>query len=120
MRGKPFVLCGPSGVGKNMLVNTILKKYPGIFEKKVSHTTRPPRENPKEGSVYYHVSQEEFQKVSSEWLTVKKIDNKDFIEYKEIQGNMYGTCKRELVRINESGKIPIIEVNTAGAFEINK
>ena len=51
---------------------------------------------------------------------MQKIDNKDFIEYKEIQGNMYGTCKNELVRINESGKIPIIEVNTAGAFEINK
>ena len=33
---------------------------------------------------------------------------------------MYGTCKKELNRLNDAGKIPIIEVNSAGAFQINK
>ena len=42
-RGKPFVIVGPSGVGKNTLVQEVLKKYEGIFEKKMSHTTRPPK-----------------------------------------------------------------------------
>lgn len=35
-------------------------------------------------------------------------------------GYMYGTCKKELNRINEAGKIPIIEVDSAGAFQINR
>ena len=35
-------------------------------------------------------------------------------------GYKYGTCKKELNRIGQLGKIPIIEVNTAGAFMINK
>ena len=81
MRGKPFILVGPSGVGKNTLTQSVLKKYPGIFEKKISHTTRVPRENSKEGSVYKHISRDEFQKVSCYLLTLQKIDNKDFIEY---------------------------------------
>ncbi|MFM7852481.1 MAG: hypothetical protein ACK55Z_32805 [bacterium] len=34
------MLVGPSGVGKNVLVQEVLKKYEGIFEKKVSYTTR--------------------------------------------------------------------------------
>ena len=66
MRGKPFIVVGPSGVGKNVLTGNILKKYPGIFEKKISHTTRPQKakELQKDGSVYYHISEEEFKKVS--------------------------------------------------------
>ena len=40
LKEKPFILVGPSGVGKNVLVLEVLKKYEGIFEKKVSYTTR--------------------------------------------------------------------------------
>lgn len=65
----------------------MLNKYPGIFEKKVSTTTRPAKKAEKIGKNYNLVSKEEFQ---------KKIDKKDFVEYREIAGNMYGTCKKEL------------------------
>ena len=111
MRGKPFILVGPSGVGKNTLLLEVLKKYEGIFEKKVSYTTRPAKKFEKEGNNYYLISKEEFQ---------KKIDNKDFVEYREINGHMYGTCKDELRRISDAGRIPIIEVDTQGAIAINK
>jgi len=57
------------------------------------------------------ISREQFQ---------KKIDNKDFVEYREINGHLYGTCKNELMRINKAGRIPIIEVDTTGAININK
>jgi len=42
------------------------------------------------------------------------------VEYKEINGHLYGTCKKELRRINDAGRIPIIEVNVKGAIDINK
>ena len=60
MRGKPFILVGPSGVGKNTLVQEILKKYEGIFEKKISYTTRPKKSIEKPGSNYKIISKEEF------------------------------------------------------------
>ena len=40
LKGKPIILVGPSGVGKNTLVQAVLKKYEGVFERKISHTSR--------------------------------------------------------------------------------
>ena len=102
---------GPSGVGKHTLVEEVLSKYEGIFEKKISHTTRPKKKYEKKDNNYYLISKEEFE---------KKIQNKDFVEYREINGHLYGTCKKELQRIEEAGRIPIIEVDTKGAISINK
>jgi guanylate kinase len=51
---------GPSGVGKNTLVEAILKKYEGIFEKKVSYCTRPEKKIEKPGKNYELISREEF------------------------------------------------------------
>jgi len=111
LRGKPFIIVGPSGVGKNTLVQAILKKYEGIFEKKVSYTTRQEKKHLKPGKNYQLISREEFE---------KKIQSKDFVEHTEINGHYYGTCKKELQRINDAGRIPIIEVDTAGAISINR
>jgi guanylate kinase len=111
MRGKPLVIVGPSGVGKNTLLLEVLKKYEGIFEKKVSITTRPQKKVEKDGRNYLCISEQEFK---------QKIENKDFVEYEQINGYYYGTCKKELQRISAAGKIPIIEVNTQGAIKINK
>jgi len=38
---KPLIIVGPSGVGKGTLVDAVLQKYGALFEKKISHTTRP-------------------------------------------------------------------------------
>jgi guanylate kinase len=111
LKEKPFILVGPSGVGKNTLLEEVFKKYEGIFEKKVSYTTRPTKKFEKNAANYYFISKEEF---------VKKIETKDFVEYREINGHLYGTCKKELMRINDAGRIPIIECDTQGAININK
>ena len=42
------------------------------------------------------------------------------MEHREIGGHYYGTCKSELKRISAAGRIPIIEVDTQGAIDINK
>lgn len=98
-------------MGKHTLLTEVLKKYEGIFEKKVSYTTRPLKKTEKSGKNYYNISEQEFQ---------KKIEAKDFVEYQKINGYYYGTCKKELARINKAGRIPIIEANTQGAININK
>jgi len=60
LKGKPFIIVGPSGVGKNTLVQEILRKYEGIFEKKVSYTTRPEKKVLKPGKNYQLISHQEF------------------------------------------------------------
>ena len=37
-----------------------------------------------------------------------------------MNGNLYGTSYKELERIQQTGKIPIIEVNVQGAIKINE
>ena len=68
LRGKPFIIVGPSGVGKNTLVQEILKKYE-FFEKKVSYTSRPEKKIKKAGKNYKLISREEFEKVSELYST---------------------------------------------------
>jgi guanylate kinase len=110
-RGKPFILVGPSGVGKFTLLKEILSKYKGIFEKKKSYTTRPEKKIEKYLDNYMIIPEEEFQ---------KKIKAGDFMEYQKINGHYYGTCKTELKRIFDAGRIPIIECDVNGAVDLNK
>jgi len=49
---------GPSGVGKNTLLEEVFKKYEGIFEKKVSYTTRPEKKIEKNQANYYLITKE--------------------------------------------------------------
>lgn len=56
----------------------------------MSYTTRPKKAEEKEVTNYYFVSESEFQ---------EKVLNDEFLEYTCINGNMYGTTKKELERI---------------------
>ena len=49
----PLVICGPSGVGKNTLIETILEEYRDQIEFAVSHTTRAPRVGERNGLEYH-------------------------------------------------------------------
>lgn len=53
-------------------MQAILKKYEGIFEKKVSYTTRQEKKHLKPGKNYQLISREEFEKVS--FLSIYLID----------------------------------------------
>jgi len=99
---KPLILVGPSGVGKQTLVNEAIKKYGNLFERKKSVTTRAVRENEKSDNFYF-TTKEAF---------LKMIESGQLIEHQEkLMGNMYGTSYAEIKRIKDAGKIPIIEVD---------
>ena len=113
LKNKPLILVGPSGVGKRTLIDLVLQEYGDIFARKVSTTTRVVREgNEKSQENFDFVSADEFQ---------RRVSNNEFIEYRErAPGAWYGTSRVEVARIQESGKIPIIEVDVEGAKEINR
>lgn len=109
---KPLILVGPSGVGKHTLVQSALEKHGNLFEKKRSHTTRARRQHEKNEDGFIFVSPAEFQQM---------VANGEFIEHQEkIGGALYGTSHAELKRIQQAGKIPIIEVDVQGAIALNE
>ena len=111
LKYKPLIIVGPSGVGKNTLKGAILKKYGGLFEAKISYTTRNVKGIEKKKEAYYFISREEF---------TKRVEKGEFVEWCEINGELYGTTYVELDRIKSKGKIPIIEVDVKGAVKINE
>ena len=82
---KPLMICGPSGVGKDTLISMLMKKYPTIFIKSISHITREPRKNEKEGINYIFISKEKF---------LESDKNKEFLLVFEKYNNFYGTSKQ--------------------------
>lgn len=65
IRGKTFIISGPSGVGKSTVLNALLKEYPDLYFS-VSATTREPREGELDGIHYHFIEPENFHKMIEE------------------------------------------------------
>ena len=102
---KFVVLVGPNSVGKSTLINKICEDFPENFEKPKHIVT-----NNKENCI--NVSKEEFMDgINNKTIIVYSYDNKEN-EYE-------GISKEEIERINNSGKIAILEIDLKGAKTIN-
>ena len=107
---KPLIILGPSGVGKDTIINMLLKKYPKIFYKLPSFTTRQKREGEKEGIDYFFITKEEFKAMKDE--------NKLF-GVKEYNDNYYASNKSKLKElINKGDKIIILNYNIETVYEV--
>ena len=106
--GNLVVISGPSGVGKDSVINRILQLDSSI-SLSVSCTTRCLRENEKDRCDYFFVTREEFE---------KKIDNSEFLEYAEYCGNYYGTPKQPIEKCLAAGKSIILKIDVQGAKKI--
>jgi guanylate kinase len=107
-RGKLIVISAPSGSGKTTLINMLIRDHAG-FEFSISATTRPPRGLEKNGVEYYFLSRDEFD---------KRIANNEFVEYKTVYGNMYGTLKKFTDDCLNGGKNVIFDVDVQGGIAI--
>jgi guanylate kinase len=103
---RPLVVCGPSGVGKDTLVSMVCEHYPRVFTKVVTHTTRKPRTGEADGDHYHFVTREQMQ---------KDIQKGNFVEHAEVHGHLYGTSLAAVERATESGRVPILILDTKGA-----
>ena len=108
---KPVVFVGPSGIGKNTIINKLRELYPDRFAYSISHTTREPREGEIDGVHYHFVSREKFEQM---------IQNKKLLEYAEVHGNYYGTSFESIRNVERSGKICILDLNIDGAISVSK
>lgn len=105
---KPIMIIGPSGVGKDTFMQILINKYPNIFTKCISCTTRSPRKNEKHGENYYFITEEIFNELDEKGEIIGK-----FQKY----NNLYGTSKQALKNILSKEKIVYFDYNIETAIK---
>ena len=105
--GIMVILSSPSGAGKTTLVK-LLSKEKNYFVS-ISHTTRKPRSNEKNGKDYFFVSDEEFKRL---------IKNDEFLEYAKVFDNFYGSTRTSVIQNLEKSKNVIFDIDWQGADQI--
>jgi len=104
------VLSGPSGVGKDAILERMAElKYPYHFV--ITATTREPRQGEVDGVNHYFVDRERFQKL---------IDSNELLEHAEVYGNMYGVPKQQVKEALAAGRHVMIRVDVQGAARIRQ
>lgn len=105
-----IILSSPSGGGKTSISKQILAKHRNI-KLSVSVTTRDPRPGEKEAIDYYYKNVNDFQKLKS---------TDALLESAEVYGNLYGTQKKYVSNILESGCNVLFNIDHSGAQQIKK
>jgi guanylate kinase len=108
--GNLYVVAAPSGAGKSSLVKALLE-LDAKLAVAVSHTTRAPRGQEKNGREYWFVSKDEFGAM---------IDRGDFFEWAEVHGNRYGTSHGAIEQRMAAGEDVVLEIDWQGALQIKQ
>ena len=109
-KGNLIVVSGPSGSGKDSIINN-LTKYNNNFWVSVSMTTREKRVNEKEGINYFFVTEEEFK---------DNIKNNNLLEYTNYNGHYYGTPKSHIMEKLNAGIDVILVIEIEGAINVKE
>lgn len=109
-RGNLIVISGPSGAGKDSIINKLLNKVDNIWLS-VSMTSREPRTGEIPDKSYFFVSKDEFE---------RRIKDGVFLEYAEYNGNYYGTPRDKIKDMLEMGKDVILEIEIQGALKVKE
>ena len=107
--GMVVILSSPSGAGKTTLVKKI--SLENNFFISISHTTRKPRANEVNGSDYFFVSKEEFEKL---------IREKKFLEHAKVFNNYYGSLKDTVINRLNMGEDVIFDIDWQGTEQIKE
>ncbi len=109
-RGSLFIVSAPSGSGKTTLCKKLVSSLTNL-KFSVSYTTRHPRPGEVNNIDYAFISRNEFMSM---------VDKKEFIEWAEIHGEFYGTSKKRLEELIDSGIDVILDIDTQGAMQLKK
>ena len=107
--GVIVILSSPSGAGKTTLVKKISSRK--NYKISISHTTRKPRYNEKDGRDYFFVNSNEFRKL---------IRNNKFLEYAKVFKNYYGSLKETIIKKLLKGENVIFDIDWQGTEQIKR
>jgi guanylate kinase len=108
--GLLFVVSGPSGAGKDTVVDALRERMPRL-RYSVSATTREPRPGEREGESYFFVTRPKFETMSRRG---------EFLETKEYNDNLYGTPRSFVERTLADGYDVIMKPEVNGALAIKR
>lgn len=109
-KGLFIVVSAPSGAGKSTICQGLLKACPEM-KFSVSYTSRSPRPNETDGKDYYFISRDEFR---------EKIKRREFIEWVESFGHLYGTSRKFIEDCVSNGNDLLLDIEPRGAKKIKK
>jgi guanylate kinase len=101
------IVSSPSGAGKTTLASRLLAQVKGL-RFSVSHTTRKPRTNERDGEQYHFVERPDFEEL---------IRKDAFLEWAHVHGNLYGTSRAEVERAKDARGI-LFDIDHQGARQI--
>lgn len=105
------VLAGPTAVGKGTVAAWIREHHPEVWLS-VSATTRPPRPGEVDGVHYHFVSGDEFAEM---------VRRGDMLEWAVVHGRAsYGTPREPVERALAEGRLPLLEIDLAGARQVRQ
>ena len=104
-----FIMSGSSGSGKTTLLELLSRDL--SIDISVSCTTRNKRKYEIDGVHYDFISNEKFEKM---------INDKEFLEYENVHGDLYGTPFHTLKGYLENDKLLFLELDVKGALSLKK
>ena len=106
-KGVMVILSSPSGAGKTTLVKLLSEE--NKYKISISHTTRKPRLNEKNGIDYFFVEKKKFKEM---------INNAEFLEYAEVFNNYYGTTNKNVFLNLDKGINMVFDIDWQGTEKI--
>jgi len=112
MAARPLliVISGPSGVGKDTIIEQMRVAMPELHYS-VTATTRPRRPGEIDGVHYHFYTPEDFTRM---------VEAEGFLEHATVYGNLYGVPKSEVRRAIERGQDVVVKVDPQGAMTIRR
>jgi guanylate kinase len=107
-RGLLFIVSAPSGAGKTTLVERLVEQIPRLKMSR-SYTSRQAREGETDGVDYNFVSRDHFEAM---------IAAREFLEWADVFGNLYGTCAADTERLLAEGCDVVLVIDVQGARKV--
>jgi guanylate kinase len=105
MKNQIIVIEGPSGAGKDSIMNGLIEQKKNSFEKIISLCTRPMRECEAQGNPYYFVDDTEFDKM---------VQTGDIFEWTTRHGTKRGMSEKYIKQIFNKNKIALKDCDIVG------
>jgi guanylate kinase len=109
-RGRLIVLSGPSGVGKDTVLDRVFQLAPQLHYS-ISYTTRLPRPGEVNGRSYSFVDEKTFAEMEARG---------EFLESATVHGHRYGTSRKRIAEALERGEDIVLKIDVQGARQLRE
>ena len=107
-RGLLFIVSAPSGTGKTTLVERLVQRIPNLCLSR-SYTSRDTRPGGQDGVDYNFISRQRFEDM---------VRAGEFLEWADVFGNYYGTCRSDTERCLAGGQDLVLVIDVQGARQV--